>query len=149
MSLELKYIMILSSSTLEKSDFLYVFVSKARWDCPTLVSLRTLMSTRLGTLTQNAVNAFQTRSQRVPNTTPYLSGNRGGPGRTCVSAAMQSMYCTITVEWNRNMSPPYSRSEDSLGLQAGLSIYPGHHSKIAIGRIRCHAVELCVYKFTP
>jgi len=57
MSLELKYIMILSSSTLEKSDFLDVFVSKARWDCPTLVTLRTLMSTRLGTLAQNTVNA--------------------------------------------------------------------------------------------
>ena len=55
MSLELKYIMILSSSTLEKSDFLDVFVSKARWDCPTLVTLRTLMSTRLGTLAQNTV----------------------------------------------------------------------------------------------
>jgi hypothetical protein len=59
MSLELKYIMILSSSTLEKSDFLDVFVSKARWDCPTLVTLRTLMSTRLGTLAQNTVIAAE------------------------------------------------------------------------------------------
>jgi hypothetical protein len=51
----MKYIMILSSSTLEKSDFLDVFVLKARWDCLTLVTLRTIMSTRLSTLTQNAV----------------------------------------------------------------------------------------------
>ena len=69
MSLELKYIMILSSSTLEKSDFLDVFVSKARWDCPTLVTLRTLMSTRLGTLAQNTVissRAWSHLVSRVP-----------------------------------------------------------------------------------
>jgi hypothetical protein len=58
--------MILSSSTLEKSDFLDVFVSKARWDCPTLVTLRTLMSTRLSTLAQNTVIDKNCNGAHVP-----------------------------------------------------------------------------------
>ena len=61
--------MILSSSTLEKSDFLDVFVSKARWDCPTLVTLRTLMSTRLGTLAQNTVYADMNQSPSLGSLT--------------------------------------------------------------------------------